>query len=58
MKKIAYIVPQMKELNLNTESDMLAGSPTGITGVDELRLENEEYYMGEGRSKEHFDVWE
>jgi len=57
MKKIAYIVPQMKELNLNTESDMLAGSPTG-TSIEGLGVDSEAEYEGEGRSKEHFDVWE
>ena len=57
MKKIAYIVPQMKELNLNTESDMLAGSPKG-TNIEGLSVDSETEYESEGRSKEHFNVWE
>ena len=57
MKKIAYIVPQMKELNLNSESMLAASLPTK-TSIDGLGVENDAEYEGEGRSKEHFDVWE
>ena len=47
----------MKELNLNSESMLAASLPTK-TSIDGLGVENDAEYEGEGRSKEHFDVWE
>ena len=47
----------MKELNLNSESMLAASLPTGTT-IDGLGVESDVEYEGEGRSKEHFDVWE